>query len=114
MAKRKPVDIELRMIDPEHPGAVPLIEMWVGGKRIKSIAPIAIHKLSDEDMAAVKGQTESGNDDACEPQGAFFAISQDGSVKVLSDESTMTEEQKQRNQRLIDAIIKRGAHLPPK
>ena len=35
MAKnKKAMNVELRMIEAEHPGQMPLLEMWIDGERV--------------------------------------------------------------------------------
>ena len=111
---KKAMNVELRIIEAEHPGQMPLLEMWIDGERVKSIAPISVNKFSDQEMAVINGNSESNDDNQDEQQEAIFTVIPDGSVKVLSDESTLTDEQKQKNQRMMQAIMQRCGHLPQK
>ena len=110
----KSINVELRMIEAEHPGQMPLLEMWIDGERVKSIAPISVNKFSDQEMAVINGNSELNDDNQDEQQEAFFVVNPDGSVKFLSDESTLTDEQKQKNQLLMQTIMQRCGNLPQK
>jgi len=112
MRKRKDiVNVQLKLIKPEHPGQTPLLEMWIDGKRVKSMAPMAVHNILPEEINKMQLSTNDGNDNNGSDRASAFSINNDGAVKVISDESNLTEQEMLQNRLVADIIKKRHDSL---